>query len=274
MNVPSINRLKEIKDDLKKSIRKINSSEYEGATYGPENEYTAKGVIAGLNAITTDLSALVRAPSRFVQASTHSERNTLVKHFTNIQTHVNTKDLASVVQFMDAVKVLMRSFGIRNGDARKEEFLESISELQRKSLELSENILKFNDSVSEIEEINTQVHDQHKALNERLSQLQNEEEQVEELIAKTEAKRVKIQAYLDKDSEMSEEIESLLSDSKSHKEIIEGFSQKVANRENQLEEQQAKSDAFNTELKNYSLEQNNTMKEAVSLIESAKQQKV
>ena len=270
MNVPSINRLKETRDGLKKSIKKLNSSEYEGATYGPENEYSAKGVIAGINAITTDLSALLRTPSKFVQITTHGERSQLEKYFTSIQAHVNTKDLASIVQFMDAVKVLMRSFGVRNGNDRQDEFIDGISELQRKSLELSESILKFNDSVSEIEDTNAQLSEHHKALQERLSQLESEAEQVQALISETETKRTKIQAYLEKDTEMTEEIEALLSDAKSHKEIIEGFSKRVVTRESQLEEQQERSDAFNIELKSYSLAQADVMKEAMSLIENAK----
>ncbi len=59
MTTPSINQLKEINDSLKKSIRKLKKSEFGDTKYGSENEYSAGGVIAGLNAIAIDLSALI-----------------------------------------------------------------------------------------------------------------------------------------------------------------------------------------------------------------------
>ena len=81
MDTTSITQLRERRDELRKSLRGIKVSQYVGEKYGKEQEYVANGVVAGIEAILVDVSALTSATSKFIQKSTHKERTDLVNIF-------------------------------------------------------------------------------------------------------------------------------------------------------------------------------------------------
>jgi len=270
MTTSSIEQLIEIKDELRKSLPNIKVSEFGDSKYGPENEYTAKGVIAGLDALITDLASLTKAPTKFIQASNHNERTQLVQIFRKSLTDVNNKNLASIAESIDQIKPLMRVYGVRQNGDRKEEFVSHIDELQRKALEFTENLGTFSETINSLDNIKSQIDAYHGNLKERLSQLESEEGRLQKLIEEIEEKNEKINSLLDKFAKQSVEIESLLTDSRSHEEIIDSFSKKVIQREDQLKEQEHRTEKFNEALAQYKYIQEKYLEEASELIESAK----
>ncbi len=58
MDTLTITQLRTHRDEIKKSLRSIKVSQYAGQKFGHEEEYVAKGIVAGIDAILVDISAL------------------------------------------------------------------------------------------------------------------------------------------------------------------------------------------------------------------------
>lgn len=270
MDTPTIIKLRELRDNLRKSIRSIKIADYSGQNFGPENEYTAKGIVAGLEAITTDLSALIKAPAKFIQISTHDERNKLVQLFTNIQNHVNAKNIAQLATFTDQVKPILRGYGIRHGDERKDEFIKCIDDLQKESTSLASQIDDIQGIKKSADELHSEIISSHEELTGKLNELNKSTNELDNLLSNTEANRIKLEGLLEIDQKRTQEIESLLTDSKSHKELIDNFSKKISQRESQLEDQETKTIGYNEALTDYKKQHEDYLEEAKALIENAK----
>ena len=270
MDTPTIIKLRELRDELRMSTRSIKTADYAGQQYGQEQEYTAKGIVAGLGAITTDLSALIQKPAKFIQMSTHAERTQLSQIFTNIQSYAIAKNLAQLAILIDQVKPLLRAYGIRHSTERKDEFVQHIDELQKKSILLSGHIDDFQEVKKAGDALHEEISQIHDKLTAQLNTLNEKEIELDSQITQTEASREKLENLLETDQTRSQEIESLLTESKSHRELIDSFSKKVSQRERQLETQENKSAEFEQLLGDYKNEHEKYLAEAKILIENAK----
>ncbi len=67
MDITTVKQLKELRDSIRESLKQIKASDYGDKKYGSENEYPAKGLVGGVNALVTDLSALLKNPGRLIQ---------------------------------------------------------------------------------------------------------------------------------------------------------------------------------------------------------------
>lgn len=270
MDTPTITQLRELRDSISKARKTIKPKEHSDQKYGNENEFTAKGVLAGLDALTTDLSALLRAPNRFLQVSTYHERTNLVQHFKNIKTHITNKDINNLAVTLDQTKSLIRPYGVRESSERKEEFLNHIDEIQRKCESLGDYIDKLEDIKQQGEKSQEEINAAYESLSSKVSELSKRSSELDELLAKTDNVRKESELYLQNDKKNTQEINSLLNDAKSHKEIIESFSKRVEKREAQLESQEEKTEKFNETLDEYGVTQKNYLNEAEALIDNAK----
>ena len=85
MVIQTIENIRSLRKEVKNSLALIKIKDFEGQSFGPEKEYTAKGLIAGLNALLIDLLSLTKAPAKFIKFSTHAERNAILSSLTNIK---------------------------------------------------------------------------------------------------------------------------------------------------------------------------------------------
>lgn len=270
MDLPSINQLRELRDSISTSLRTIKPAQNSGQKYGTESEYTAKGVVAGVDALNTDLSALLRTPARFIQLSTHAERTGLIQSFTNIQTHITSKNIAQLALVIDQAKSLMRVYGVRDSSERKEEFLSHIDDMQKKCDTLSNYIDDLKENKDKGIELNSNINKVYEDLINKIEILEDKASEISSLFSEAQEARDNSVNYLVNDKKNTEIINSLLSESKSHKEVIESFSKRVEKREAQLDAQEEKTEQYNKQLKEYGLSQEKLLDKANSLIESAK----
>lgn len=270
MDTPSITQLRSHRDELRKSLRGIKVSQYAGEKYGSEQEYIAKGVVTGIEAILIDISALTGATSKFIQKSTHAERTQLAQILSNLNTYTVNKDLQSMAVTIDKIKPILRSFGVRHTNERKDAFEDHINDLQKNASSLSQHISDVTAIKSEGKELKDEIDAVHQELTEKLESLKEQEETLEQLISTTEASRNELDSMLTLDQSRSLEIEELLSESKSHTEVIENFSKKVASRESELEKQAVITEQYTEKLEDFEVSHQEYLLKAKELIESAK----
>ena len=270
MDTPSITQLRTHRDELKKSLRGIKVSQYAGEKYGNEQEYVAKGIVAGVEAILVDISTLTKATSNFIQKSTHAERMQLVQILGDLNTYAVNKDLQSMAVTIDQIKPILRSIGVRHTSERQTVFEEHINDLQKNALNLSQHISDVATIKSEGKELKGEIDSLHQELIEKLENLKEQEEKLEQLIGTTEENRSEIDSILTVDQSRSQEIEELLSESKSHTEVIANFSKKVASRESELENQSVITEQYINKLGEFENSHEEYLSKANELIESAK----
>lgn len=270
MDTPTITQLRAHRDELRKSLRGIKVSHYAGEKYGNEKEYVAKGVVAGIEAILVDISALTGATSKFIQKSTLEERTQLARFLENLNTYTVNKDLQSMAVIIDRIKPILRSFGVRHTIERKDAFEDHINDLQKNASSLSQHISDFTDIKSEGNELKDEINSLHQQLTDKLENLKEQEATLEQLISSTEENRSELETMLSIDQSRSEQIEEYLSESKSHAEVINNFSKKIASRESELENQSVVTEKYVKKLEGYEEAHEEYLSEAQQLIESAK----
>lgn len=270
MSTQTIDQIRNLRDEIRNSLRGIKITHYKGQYFGPEQEYSAKGIKAGIDAILVDLTATLKSENKFIQASTHSERSSLVSHLSSINTNLKNKDLNSVSTNLDGIKPILRSWGIRKTFERQEAFEEHIERLQKKAIDISEEV----DMVVEVKKEGLSLKDEiegaYTALIEKMESLKQELAVLSSLSEETSQKRESLESMLSEDRARSQQIEDLLSEAKSHSEVIDSFSEKVLDRETQLEKQDQRTKKYMSDLEKFEtahIEYNN---EAKSLIETAK----
>lgn len=85
MSIQAIEKMRELRDEIRKSIRTIKSPNFSGQNFGQEKEYTVKGLITGIEGILFDISALTKATAKFIKISTYSERNQIVHNLNQVR---------------------------------------------------------------------------------------------------------------------------------------------------------------------------------------------
>jgi len=271
MEIDSIENLKATRNLLKTSVKAIKVREFEGRKFGIESEYDARGVVAGVDAIITDVGGLLRAPKRFIQGSNYSERVTLNDELTNLNHYLTDEDLASTCNHVEALKPILRGYAIRYTDERFYEFIDRTNELQKKVQSLTELLSESKEAQTEILEINSKVQSLKEEIDSRNEALIERQTILEDLIAESDETRSTVVDHFETDKSNSFEIEELLTEVRSHSELIDSFSQKIAARENQIESQNSKSKEFEVTLVDYASQQEDYLTEAKNLIKTAKQ---
>ncbi|MFA6699178.1 MAG: hypothetical protein WCS28_03325 [Thiomicrospira sp.] len=270
MTVGTITLLRNKRDEVREAIRQVNPAEYSDTTYGSESEYSIKGIIAGVEALMTDVSALTKSPNKFLQNSSYSERDQLHKNMVNLNNYIVKRDFSSTASVIDAIKPIIRGFNVRTSTERESEFIDSINELQKQSVEFTSALNEVGESKAVIKNLLIEVQELHEQLTAKQKAIQEQESQIEELLSEVEVMRDSSSSLLNTDKTRSEEISELLSDSKSHAEVIETFSKKVSQRETQLEDQAVKTDEYKKQLVDFEQEHQAHLDKAQELIESAK----
>jgi hypothetical protein len=270
MGTQTIIKLRTHRDEIKKNLRGIKMSKYEGLKYGNEEEYVAKGIVAGIEAILIDISALTGATSKFIQRSTYAERTQLVQHLSSLSSHVSDKNLQQLALIIDDIKPVLRNIGIRHSNERKDVFDDHINDLQKNASDLSTHITDVAAIKSESSELKEEIDSLHQQLTEKLGSLKNQEETLVQLIAASTESREKLEGMLSNDQIRSENIKELLSTSKSHSEVIDGFSKKISVREAQLDDQEASTDQYKEKLQQFERSHEEYLAAADQLIEKSK----
>lgn len=270
MEITTIVQLRGFRDSIRESIKQIKAVDYVDLKYGQEHEYTAKGLIGGVNALVTDLAALLKNPARFVQLTNYNDRQTIVNHFSNLNSYVSAKDLTSIAATIDQIKAIMRGFGVRHSIERKEEFLAHVDDMQRKCIELTSYLDELKAIKEKSESVSSEIDQRNEEISTSQTNLVTKTEEIDSLLDQVEEIRKAAKNLLSADKENSDEIQELLSESKSHKELIDSFAKRIEAREAQLDNQEEKTKKYLANLDEFTKQHGTHLKKANDLIESAK----
>ena len=269
MDIGTITAIREHRDDIKNYVRKVKVSKFTDK-YGLEQEYTAKGILTGIESVLNDVTALTKAPAKFIQISTHEERDRMAGWLGDLSANIADGDMSGMANAIDQIKPTLRNLGIRYSDERMETFDEFINSRQKDAVNLSQHVVNVKEIELEVDELKEKIKNAHEQITEKLESLNSQSEKLAESINSTEGQQSNLVDLLAEAEVRSQEIENLLTTSKSHVELITNFSKRVSSREKQLDRQENYTEEFKKQLEVFRGDHEKYLKEAQELIENSK----
>ncbi|WP_320053536.1 hypothetical protein [uncultured Acetobacteroides sp.] len=138
MEIASITRIIQFKNEIKEKISSIDKNAHSGSTFGSESEYTYKGLISGVDSLLTDITTLTKSPQQFLKLSTYNERQNIINALSHISSYLN--DPSTLISYLDTLKTAIRPFHIRYTKERLLDFDAELSELVRKKSQFEEEL--------------------------------------------------------------------------------------------------------------------------------------
>lgn len=275
METAVIKEIKKFRDDIKEKLDTMDKTLYYSNNYGPESEYTGKGLYLGLEATLTDVSYLVKAHNIFISISTYNERNQIKNELSNIYAYLENPQ--SLYQHIDNLKTLLRSYNVRANAERWENFAEV-------NKTLLEQVDQFKEALNEVNTIKETSIAAKDFIEEKIKEISNKFDEVEEKIQEVEEVKNEIEENSEKlktvntalekvKEEADENLEGIVesyNEVKANEKVINSFAQKVQERDNRLIELQQLTDENKQKLADYENERIKILDEAKKLIESAK----
>lgn len=275
METPVIIEIKKLRDDIKTSLETIDRTQYYSNNYGPEREYSGKGLYLGLESLLVDVSYLVKSHNIFISISTLSERNQIKNELANIHSYLSSPE--QLYQHIDNLKTLLRIYNIRGNSERWEHFAEVNKKLLEQSDEFGE-VLKEVNTIKETAVVaKNSIDEKIKEIAEKFEEVEEKIQEVEEVKTEVEENSEKLKTIntaLEKVKEQADEnLEGIVesyNEAKANEKIINSFAQKVQERESRLGEIQQLTEDNKQKLADYENERIKILEEAKKLIESAK----
>lgn len=276
MEIKSITEIKDRRDEIKELIKSSDVKLYAGQTFGSENEYSYKSLIGGIEALLTDISTLLRSPSRFIKISTYSERSTLNTYLQNIKTYIN--DPGNLYAQVDHLKLLLRPYNLRFFEDRFIEFEKEIDEARKIKINLQEDkteVVKIIESIKSDEETVkekiTSSKTNFEALEQLILTLTEKKELLETEIEALEEKNKEILKIKEDSSSLLATIKQSGNEASTNEKLIKNFAISIQKSEANVVLLDSRLDESEQKLTAYEEERNNILTEANSLIESARQ---
>ena len=275
MELNTINLIREKRDSIRELIKDLNLKNPSPEMYGSEKEYSFRGLIGGIEALLTDISALTKHPSKFVKISTFNERNSIYSNLTRIETYLENP--ANYIAQFEDLKILLRNYNVRYFSDRQVEFENEIEEVRKIKLQLQQILVDSKKLNKNIEESKSSLEDKLDKSNDKLIDIENEldtiiehKNKLTEKSAALETLNTNLETIKETASENLEEIIESLTESKSNEKLITSFANKVQDREKRLDDLEQKTETNIEKLKEYDNERKLILSEANKLIESSK----
>lgn len=275
MEIGTINQIREKRDSIREKIKVVDLKNFSSNTFGDENEYNFKGLIAGIEALLTDLSTLTKTPNKFVKISTSAERTNIIGYLNRIETYFESP--ANYLSQFEALKVLLRGYSVRNFSERQIEFESELEETLRIKLQLQQELVEIKIIRKEIEENNDLIEENIELIKTKLIEIDTQLTEIvkkkNELIEQSEILEGindELITIKEKASENLVEIVSSMTESKSNEKLITSFANKVQERDKRLDELEQNTVENNKKLLEYEKERVSVLKDSKDLIDSAK----
>ena len=271
MEIESIQNLRNIRNTLRTTLKEFKTQEFNGKKFGSELEYNAKGIIAGADAIVTDVATLIRSPKQFLQSSSYEERTELNSLLVKLNSELKTKNLSNVCVQIEKLKTVLRPYAIRYDDKRLHEFINYTNTLQKSIQEFNELLESAKETKSKTDELHIETKNIKESISEHNNKIGIILSELEESIEETNSLRADSKTSLESDLKNSEEIYEILDTVRTQAQTIESFADEVKAREEQLLNQSAQTKIYIDKLVQYTEERDEYLLEAKQLITSAKQ---
>lgn len=256
--------------DTYQQYHKDNNTDMDACSYGSEQEYCIKSLIAGIKNILTDLGYLTRAHNLFLKLSTYTNRNDIKSHLTNINTYLKNRNTTNIVSELDWLKSNLRTYCLRLDRNRFLDFNTEIDELRRKAILLEDEIKKTQQRLSEVGSTYSEIQSKQEEYNTIISELTSTKDSlIEELnVFTTEFGEFKELTKKAKNNET--EIATSLESVNKNLEKFNEFINRIDERERTLTKQAVSTTTYESKLNEYTQEHITKLEEAKQLIEEAK----
>lgn len=276
MSITSIVRIRELRDEIREEIKNVDLKSFKDQTFGSENEYTYKGIIAGVEALLTDVSALTKNENRFIKFSTYKERNSLSGTLQNIKSYIHSP--GNLYAQVDELKVNLRPFNIRYFEDRFIEFDKEMEEASRIKINIQEDKFEIQKEIEEIKKEADEIIKRQEESKEQLANLdlhieglQKKKEELAVEILSLESKNEEIEKLKNSSVDFSETIKTSLSEVSSNEKVIKNFATNIQKSEDRLTNLAAKMDDNEDQLKIFTKERENLLANAEEMLNSARQ---
>ena len=259
MNTQTIQQISDQIKQVEQALQSFAPGQHEGKCYGSEGEYTPQSLKAGIKAILTDLRGLVKAHNKFVQLSNHGERNTIHDCLANIVSLLTQENYSDVADYLDSLKSIIRTYGIRGSS-------ETQSALEERANRLNAQCSVVEEKINEIEKIGEkaeQADEKFQSAEETLKTLHATSDELQ-------SKHDQIANLQNLSQENHQAIERALTAAKNHENNINSFVQRVEKREAQLDKQEQTTTAYQEQLIVFEKEHKEKLQEAEKLIDKAR----
>ncbi len=270
----TIEGIKTLRDEIRLKIKELST--YSKENYGRENEYSHKGIVGGIQSLLTDISTLTKAKNKFIQISTFEERQNIYNYLVVIRDNFETP--SNYVDQFEALKLILRSYGVRNFSERQLEFDQECQNVLKLKIQFEEELKEIRKIKAKIVAEEKKVIQNSENYEINSSKILEEIEAVVEHKTKLINESTKLQSILISSNELEEQIREQareVDDSTTHvktnEKLIDSFANKVQEKDNRLTELEQDIIKQKEKLINYENERSKILKDANELIESAKQ---
>lgn len=239
-------------------------------TFGPEGEYTLKGLVEGIKSVVSDLKFLVYHPNIFIRLSTSSERTNLASNLQNLKAHLDSSNFNIVITQLETIKTVLRQYNLRANKEYFAEFHQQYDQLKIRYSEIEELLAKAKSSTEFADKSKIEIESSKEAFDDSLKQYDENLKTFDIKIEELKKSIIEADVTLENIEEIEEKSANNLLLIENHKTTILDFLAKITVREKDLDKQTSLSKDYEIKLAKYKEEQDKILKEAKGLIESAK----
>lgn len=242
-----------------------------GDPIGHENEFTISNMIAGINNLLIDITYLLRASNIFLKLSTLNERNNINSSLTQINSYIANYQFMEAINVLESLKVIIRSFNLVNDKERLIEYIKALDGLRGKAEEMDLVIQNIREHSNEADDLYESIMSSKTKHDTQYSELITKRQELEKEITEAKQKYSELNGLITISDNYTKQILDMLNTATSNDKTIQTFSENVSKRENQLKEQQIKTDEYNEKLAEYNQQHNSILSEAKGLIANARE---
>lgn len=263
--VHSIKSLQQTAEALAVKLKAVDGSLFQGETYGLENEYVYKGLIAGLKNLNTDIFALTQNHDNFISISTNTERIEINELLIRCSDNLESPDILATN--LDELKKALRPLQVRTSKFRAVEFLKEINNLRLESERLIQLTKELSENKRLSEEIFAEVSNYKTKIESKISEIKNSEIEIVKHLESLDEKIIdldqKYENYTNSVLTLEEskrEVDEVTVEIKSNEKVINNYIQKLSDKEAQLESLENKTKLYEKLMLAFEQEHSDKMK--------------
>jgi uncharacterized coiled-coil DUF342 family protein len=277
MESASINAIKTTLDNIHqnfesfKAYHKTQGADMDVYSYGSENEYNLKGVIAGVKNILADLGFLTRSHNLFVKLSTFNERREINQQLQNLNSYLAGRQVPNIISVLDVLKTKLRTYNLRTDRDRYIEYNNALDDLCRKAIELEDSINDVKKKIEEAGVTYTEIQGKQTEYTEIIKELTGKKDEFKAEYDAFVSEVGDFKALADKAKANEQTVATHLKQVEGDKETFDEFIEKIDDREKVLTKQNEATENYEKKLDAYDKDQQKKLKEVAELIEKARQ---
>lgn len=270
MVAQSIEDIKANLEGLDDDVDGVDSSKFKGQTFGEEQEFSAKSLVAGVRAIVADIRGQLGKSDRFLRITTVAERRSIASNVVVLRTALQQQQFGSVAQILQELKVVLRPFHLRGSPETREQLESAVDDLHRQVAAIKDERKKIAEEQAKLLELSTEVSARLEESGVRLKGIEDSGSAMGDALTEAQQKLDEIDELKSSAASASQSAGEFQVSAAASKDLIDEFSKKISAREVQLVDQQEKTAAFAEALSQHRAAMSEIEGEAKRIIESAR----